>query len=169
LQQAIGCYEAALRVYTEQDYPYDWAMAQNNLGLAYAALPDGDRSAQLQRAMDGYAAALRVYTEQDSPAKWAMIQCNLGVAYQSLPAGDKGENLAKAAACYEAALRVYTEPNYPYECAMTRSNLALARKEQGDFAGTRQALLLAAQAYRLIGMEEGVREVEEELAGLPES
>ncbi|HZP83117.1 MAG TPA: hypothetical protein VFB21_15860 [Chthonomonadaceae bacterium] len=169
LQQAIGCYEAALRVYTEQDYPYDWALTHNNLGLAYVALPDGDKIANLQRAMDCYAAALRVYTEPDDPSHWAMTQCNLGVAYQSLPAGDRRENLERAAACYEAALRVYTEPNYPYECAMTRSNLALARKEQGDFAGAKQALLLAAQAYRQIGMEEGVREVEEELAGLPES
>jgi hypothetical protein len=39
----------------------------------------------------------------------------------------------------------------------------------GRFCRNAGALLLAAQAYRQIGMEEGVREVEEELAGLPES
>ena len=42
-RRAIGCYEAALRVYTEAAFPQDWAMTQNNLGIAYQNLPDGDR------------------------------------------------------------------------------------------------------------------------------
>src|SRR5207302_1417440 len=37
LAKAIACYEAALRVYTEADFPQDWAMTQNNLGIAYSA------------------------------------------------------------------------------------------------------------------------------------
>src|SRR5207248_5374004 len=32
LRQAIACYEAALRVYTEEDFPQGWASTQNNLG-----------------------------------------------------------------------------------------------------------------------------------------
>ena len=35
LRRAIDCYEAALRVYTESDFPSDWATTQNNLGNAY--------------------------------------------------------------------------------------------------------------------------------------
>jgi hypothetical protein len=107
--------------------------------------------------------------EQEMPVEWAMVQGCLGNIYTDLPTGEKSANLQQAIACFEVALRVYTEQDYPYECAMTRSNLALARTEQGDVTGARQALLLAAQAYRRIGIEEGVREVEEELAGLPES
>ena len=34
LTRAIVCYEAALRVYTKADVPLDWAMTQNNLGIA---------------------------------------------------------------------------------------------------------------------------------------
>ena len=35
----LSAYEAALRVYTEADYPADWAMNQNNLGTAYSVFP----------------------------------------------------------------------------------------------------------------------------------
>ncbi len=34
LQQAIACYEAALRVRTESDFPIDWATTQNTLEIA---------------------------------------------------------------------------------------------------------------------------------------
>ena len=60
LRRAIACYEAALRVYTEADYPADWARTQNNLGNAYRNFPSGDRSEHLRRAIACYEAALRV-------------------------------------------------------------------------------------------------------------
>jgi hypothetical protein len=34
LRRAIACFEAALRVRTEVDFPQDWATTQFNLGLA---------------------------------------------------------------------------------------------------------------------------------------
>ena len=61
LQQAIACYQAALRVYTEREFPVDWAMTQNNLGAAYSDLPTGDRGANLQQAISCYEAAIRGY------------------------------------------------------------------------------------------------------------
>ena len=109
LRRAIACYEAALRVYTEADFPSDWATTQNNLGNAYSDLPTGDRGENLRRAIACYEAALRVRTEADFPSDWARTQNNLGNAYRDLPTGDRGENLRRAIACYEAALRVYTE------------------------------------------------------------
>jgi predicted ATPase len=60
LKRAIECYEAALRVRTERDFPQDWAGIQNNLGSAYADLPTGDRGENLKRAIECYEAALRV-------------------------------------------------------------------------------------------------------------
>ena len=35
LARAIDCYKAALRVYTEADFPEGWAATHNNLGVAY--------------------------------------------------------------------------------------------------------------------------------------
>jgi tetratricopeptide (TPR) repeat protein len=126
LRQAIECFEAALRVLTEQDFPQDWAMTQNNLGTAWAELPTGDRDANLRRSIECYEAALRVYTEQAFPQDWAMTQNNLGVAWWDLPTGDRDANLRRAIECYEAALRVYTEQDFPQDWAMTQNNLGTA-------------------------------------------
>ena len=52
VQQAISCYEAALRVHTERDFPQDWALAQTNLGIAWLDLPTGDRAANLRQSID---------------------------------------------------------------------------------------------------------------------
>lgn len=49
LKQAITCYEAALRVYTEHDFPVQWTRPQNNLGNAYVNLPTGNRGATWPR------------------------------------------------------------------------------------------------------------------------
>jgi tetratricopeptide (TPR) repeat protein len=126
LRQAIACYEAALRVYTERDFPQDWAMTQNNLGNAWGDLPTGDRGANLRQAISCYETALKIYTEQDFPQDWAMTQNNLGTAWWDLRTGDRGANLRQAIACYEAALRIYTEQDFPQEWAITKNNLTLS-------------------------------------------
>jgi len=107
LRRAIACYEAALRVWTERDFPQNWATTQNNLGTAYQKLPTGERGDNLRRAIACYEAALRVRTERDFPQNWAGTQNNLGIAYGDLPTGDRGDNLRRAIACYEAAARGY--------------------------------------------------------------
>ncbi len=94
-------------MWTERDFPQAWAGTQNNLGIAYANLPTGDRSANLRRAIACYEAALRVWTERDFPQNWAGTQNNLGLAYANLPTGDRGDNLRCAIACFEAAARGY--------------------------------------------------------------
>ena len=53
LRQAIAYYEAALTLYTRETLPMDWAMTQNNLGLAVCNLPTGDRGRNLRRASAG--------------------------------------------------------------------------------------------------------------------
>ena len=126
LRRAIECCEAALRVYTEQDFPRDWAVTQGDLGLTWWNLPTGDREANLRRAIECYEAALRVCTEQDFPRGWAMMQNDLGNAWQKLPTGDRDANLRRAIECYEAALRVRTEQAFPRDWAMTHNNLGAA-------------------------------------------
>ena len=63
-RRAIACYEAALRVYTEHDFPVDWAMTLNNLGNAYQEIsPRGSGERTSRRAIECFEEALRVYTE----------------------------------------------------------------------------------------------------------
>jgi tetratricopeptide (TPR) repeat protein len=126
LRRAMECYEAALRVFTERDFPRAWARTQNDLGNAWSNLPTGDPDANLRRAMECYEAALRVFTEGDFPRDWAMTQNNLGIAWRDLPTGDRDANLRRAIECCEAALRVYTERNFPQDFAGTQNNLGAA-------------------------------------------
>src|SRR5438105_10801216 len=74
LTQAIACYEAALRVRTERDFPVDWAQTQNNLGLAYRNLPTGDRAANLTQAIAYYEAAVRGYEAAGLTAEAARVK-----------------------------------------------------------------------------------------------
>jgi tetratricopeptide (TPR) repeat protein len=86
--------------------PLQYATTQNNLGNAYAALPTGDRAANLERAIECYREALRAYTPEAAPLGYAMIQNNLGMAYLYLPTGDRTANLQQALEYAEAALRI---------------------------------------------------------------
>jgi len=43
LAQAIACYQEALRFYTPKAAPFNYAITQTNLGIAYLGLPTGDR------------------------------------------------------------------------------------------------------------------------------
>ena len=69
LARAIDCYTQALRFYTAEAAPADYAVTQNNLGTAYASLPTGDRAANLARAIDCYTQALRFRTAEAAPAE----------------------------------------------------------------------------------------------------
>ena len=95
LHRPIDCYEAASRVYTETDFPADWAMTQYNLGHSYAQHSAGERHApsSRQRLLRGGA---EVYRETGFPVDWAMTQNNLGNAYADLPTGNRDKNLHRA-------------------------------------------------------------------------
>ena len=147
LNKAIACYREALRVYTPEAAPLDYAMTQNNLGTAYSDLPTGDRAENLSKAIDCYLEALRVYTPEAAPLDYAMTQNNLGTAYLRLPTGDRAENLKQAIACYREALRVYTPEAAPLEYAGTQNNLGNAYSDlpTGDRA---ENLQKAMDCYR---------------------
>jgi len=129
LAKAIDVYRNFLYVWTEWDFPIDWAATQHNLGVAYSELPTGDRERNLRRAIAHYENALRIRTEQNFPVNWAATQHDLGIAYSKLPTGDRDENLKRAIECYENALRVRTQRDFPLDWAMTQYNLGVAYSE----------------------------------------
>ncbi len=126
LEKAIQCYQEALRVYTPEAAPFDYAMTQNNLGAAYADLPTGDRAANLEKAIQCYQEALRFRTPEVAPFEYARTQNNLGNAYWNLPMGDRAVNLEKAIQCYQEALRFRTPEAASFEYARTQNNLGAA-------------------------------------------
>ena len=85
--QAVAACEAALTVYTEADHPLNWAMTQNNLGIALqeqGKRTQGEAGAALfAQAVAVYEAALTVRTRKDHPMQWAMTQDNICLLYTS--------------------------------------------------------------------------------------
>ncbi|NLX96728.1 MAG: ATP-binding protein [Rhodopirellula sp.] len=145
LLRAIDCYQAALRIFTQAEFPENWACTQNSLGLAYSDLPTGDRNENLLRAIEYCRAAQRVYTEADFPHDWARTQQHLGCVYSDLRDGDHAENLHRAIGYYQAALRVYTEVDFPRDWAETQGRLGLAYSDLPT--GDRNENLLRAVEY----------------------
>ena len=130
----------ALRFYTPEAAPLDYAGTQINLGNAYAEFPGGDRSANLQQAIGCYTEALRFHTAEAAPFDYAGTQINLGNAYRQLPTGDRAANLQQAIGCYIEALRFYTAEAAPLGYAVTQDHLGVAYVEfpGGDRAANLQ-------------------------------
>lgn len=100
---------------------FEWAMTQNNLGLAFADLRGGEN---LGRAISAYKSALEVLTLATYPNSWASVQGNLGAAYSAMPVGDLADNQKRSIAAYTAAAEVHTLDSHPLEWAATQVNLA---------------------------------------------
>jgi len=81
LERAIEFYQAALTVYTLEDFPEKWATTQNNLGEAYRNRINGSRAENLERAIEFFHAALTVHTLEDFPINNVETLNNLGWAY----------------------------------------------------------------------------------------
>ena len=60
-----------MTVYTREAFPQDWAMTQNNLGIAYRNRIQGSRAENLEAAIKALEAALTVYTREAFPQDWA--------------------------------------------------------------------------------------------------
>ena len=129
LERAIAFYEAALTVYTLEDFPEDWAMTQHNLATAYLYRINGSRADNLERAIAFYQAALTVRTLEDFREKWAMTQNNLANAYNQRINGSQARNLERAILCYRDALSIRTREAFPQNHAETLFNLGLAYRK----------------------------------------
>jgi len=81
LEIAIAGYGIALTVFTRERFPQQWAMTQNNLGIAYSDRIRGEKAENLEEAIACYREALKEYTRERFPQDWAMTQNNLGAAY----------------------------------------------------------------------------------------
>ena len=75
---AVQAYEEALKVYTLDRFPMDYAMTQNNLGAAYSTLAAVEaKAANCKKAIEAYEEALKVFTEGDFPEIYPLIKGNL--------------------------------------------------------------------------------------------
>ena len=126
LKLAEKAYTEALKEYTRDRVPLDWAMTQMNLGNALQTLGARESdTARLEQAVAAYTEALKEYTRDRVPLQWAMTQMNLGTALRIL--GERESDTARlkqAIAAYTEALKEYTRDRVPLDWAMTQGNLA---------------------------------------------
>ena len=110
LKKVLDLYLGALRFRTEKAAPLDYAMTQNNLGVAYGNLARYEQPVEnLKAAIAAYGEALRFYTEKTAPLDYAMTQNNLGTAYRNLAGYEQAKtNLKLALEAWKEALRVYS-------------------------------------------------------------
>jgi tetratricopeptide (TPR) repeat protein/GTPase SAR1 family protein len=149
LRRAIAAYHEALRFYTPEATPLDYALTQSNLGNAHrdlAALED--RETNLHRAIAAYQEAMRFRTPLAAPLDYASTQNSLGAVYSALSlTGDKASNLRRAIAAYEAALVYYTPQTVPLNYATTQNNIGVAYSDLAQIEDRAGNLRRAVAAY----------------------
>ena len=126
MQDAMKAYQQALKVFTGENYPQEFAIVQNNIAIGYLSMsltPEGEEIRQAM-AVQYFEAALKWVTLIEHPSEYAMLQNNLANALQYLPSTHLLENNFKALAAYDEALKVRTPQNAPIEWANTISNKA---------------------------------------------
>ncbi len=125
---AISAYQRALRVFTAEAYPQEFAILHNNIAIAYLSMPLTAAGEELRQglAVQSFEEALKHINLIDHPSEYAMLQNNLGNALQYLPSSHPVENNLRAIAAYNEALKVRTRQDTPLEYANTISNKANA-------------------------------------------
>ncbi|MEG3973156.1 tetratricopeptide repeat protein, partial [Microcoleus sp. herbarium8] len=115
LEIAITGYKIALGIFTRDNFPEQWAMSQNNLGIAYKQRIRGEKAENIEVAISAFQAALEVYTREAFPQQWGITQNNLGNAYRDRIRDENADNIEAAIFSFQAALEVYTREAFPQQ------------------------------------------------------
>ncbi|MBD2363044.1 hypothetical protein H6G36_17935 [Anabaena minutissima FACHB-250] len=128
ITDSIAAYHEAMRVFTSQDYPQEYAILSNNIAIAYLSMSGGAEQQNLCEglAVQTFEAALQQINLINHPREYAMLQNNLGNALQYLPSSHPVENNLQAIAAYNEALKVRNSQDTPLEYANTIANKANA-------------------------------------------
>ena len=149
LLEAVSAYQAAIRSgLSETADPYNYALLQNNLGLAYLSMPQVGSTHQLRSgiAVQSFRQALAVLNEHEHTDLWASISMNLASALVYLPSSHPQENLIQAVELYEQVLQIRPRAKDPVAYALVLLNQANALSHLGIF---KPALEKLAEAYKL--------------------
>lgn len=149
LEDVIEVHSYAQRIFTSQDYPREHALLQNNLAIAYLALPCHHPLRPLAIAI--FRQALRHISLTDCPWEYALLHNNLGNALQCLSGYDAGgANSWHAIAAYDEALKVRNCIDTPLDFADTLAGKANALAHLVDDNRNPNALCYALQARNLL-------------------
>lgn len=119
VRKGIEYYKQALDITDPQEFPYQWALLQNSLGVAYTAIGEP------QGAADAFRQALRVYTRFRFPFQYALAKNNLALA--NIQIGGT-QALRRAVAACEDAIMVFDIRLHREQWEQVYRNLELAEK-----------------------------------------
>ncbi|NOK80945.1 MAG: hypothetical protein GFH27_549287n26 [Chloroflexi bacterium AL-W] len=153
LLEAVKCYQEALQVFSKTHYPELYALAQNNLALAYLSMPLIESSDQLRMgiAVQSLRETLKIYTPESHPEQWASAQLNLANALQYLPSSHPEDNLVEAVELYEAVIAVRDYTRDPFGYARVLANQGNALAHLGIFVHAKPKLQEALRVFTAYG------------------
>ncbi|MFQ3660876.1 MAG: hypothetical protein SNJ69_00635 [Chloroflexaceae bacterium] len=168
LLEAVRCYQEALRFFSRTTHPEVYALAQNNLALAYLAMPLTEASDQLRKAIAVQALreALGVFTREGHPQLWSSVRLNLANALQYLPSARPEEHLTEAVELYEEVLATRDPEADPLGYGRVLANQGNALAHLGIFTHARPKLQEAARLFAAGGDHEAAATVREMLGAI---
>jgi tetratricopeptide (TPR) repeat protein len=148
--EAVAGYREALKEWTRDRAPVDWAITQNNLGNALCNIGERESGTQLlEESVAAYREALKERPRDRVPLRWAMTQNNLGGALLRLGERESGtEHLEESVAACREALKEFTADRVPLDRAMTLDNLGGALFRLGERESSTERLEEAVAAHR---------------------
>lgn len=176
LEHAVQAYHRALKTFTREAFPREFATLHNNLATAYLSMRLSPEREVMREALavQSFQEALKVVSLEEDPREYAMLQNNLGNALQAMRSSHPLENLARAVEAYDEALKVRTAYDTPVEYANTVANKANALMNlpddpedhsKGNPGNLSTAVILLREA-RDIFMANGVQDRAELVANL---
>ena len=90
LEEAVTAFRDALKERTRERVPLDWAVTQNNLGIALGRSENAKRHGAAGRGRDRLRDALQEWTRERMPLHWATTQTNLGIVLSALGERESG-------------------------------------------------------------------------------
>lgn len=165
LLEAVKCYQEALKFFTREQFPEEFAFAQNNLALAYLSIPTIEASDQLRVAIaiQALREALKVYQRKTHGELWASTQLNLANALQYAPTSHPEENLQEAVNLYEEILNVRRPTENPVGYARILANQGNALAHLGIFDHAIPKLTEARNVFNQIGETDSAQSITEVL------
>jgi tetratricopeptide (TPR) repeat protein len=165
LLEAVRHYQEALRYFTREDFPEEFAFTQNNLALAYLSIPLTEASDTLRVviAIQSLREALKVYQQETHPELWASTQLNLANALQYAPSGHIEENLMEAVNLYEEILKLRQPTENPVGYARVLANQGNALAHLGVFDHATTKLNEAHAIFAQLGEADSAASIAEVL------
>ena len=125
LEEAQDACSAALEVFTDTQYRWNWAVTQNCLGkILFKQGVATAETAKFKDAIIAFQSALKVFARKVAPERWAEVINNIGTVLQFFGVRTKREDVLTAAAnIFRTAANARSREDAPILWATSHNNL----------------------------------------------